>query len=132
MNLTLASILLISDKCGERPALLQVAAGHANEITKNGNRGNFLAAVSLSNVGYGPLSKSFREHWAQVSVQLAAGLKPKLYNFELPISLAVSAGYGDVIAKFSHAGIISFWERLGNYIGADFNMVILTDTGKYC
>ena len=89
MNTTLASILLISDKCGERPALLQVAAGHANEITMNGNRGNFLAAVFLSNVVYGPLSKSFREHWAQVSGQLAAGLKPKLYNFELPISLAL-------------------------------------------
>ena len=121
----------MSDTCSERHALLQVVSEQANEITMNGNRGNFLAAMSLSKIFDGPLSKSFREHWAQVSVQLAAGLKPKLYNFELPIQLALSGGYG-IIAEFVHAGIISFWERLCNYIGADFNMVILTDTGNYC
>ena len=130
MNTTLGCILLMSDKCDSRSALLQIASEHANEITLNGNRGNFLAAVSLSNVVYGRLSKSFREHWTQLSGQLASALKPKLYNFELPARLALAVGYKDVIADFSNAGMISFLERLDNYTGGHFNMVILTDTGK--
>ena len=108
--------------------MFQVAGASANDIAAKGNRGDFLASVSMSNVAYGPLSKSFHDHWTQLSDQVATGLKPKLYDFEIPVRLALTK-YRDAIEEFAHAGVFSFWESLGEYAGGNFNIVILTDTG---
>ena len=107
----------------------QVASEPANAVAARGNRGDFLAAVSLSQFGVGELAKSYHDHWTEVTGQLVTSLRPLLYTFDLPVMMDLVNVFKEKIEEFTHGGVFSLWTSLSNYTSESFNVVALTDTG---
>ncbi|KAI0222530.1 hypothetical protein LSAT2_026233 [Lamellibrachia satsuma] len=110
--------------------IYMVASEPANAIAARGNRGDFLAAVSLSQSGVGELAKSYHDHWTEVTGQLVTSLRPLLHTFELPVMLGQMAGFKEMVESFTHGGVFAFWNSLSNYTSESFNIVALTDTAN--
>ncbi|KAI0222531.1 hypothetical protein LSAT2_026234 [Lamellibrachia satsuma] len=110
-------------------AVFFVASEPANAVAARGNRGDFLAAVSLSQFGVGELAKSYHDHWTEVTGQLVTSLRPLLYTFDLPVMMDLVNVFKEKIEEFTHGGVFSLWNSLSNYTSESFNVVALTDTG---
>ncbi|KAI0222528.1 hypothetical protein LSAT2_026231 [Lamellibrachia satsuma] len=105
------------------PEVLSMVDPEIVHAIKDGdNRGNFLAAMSLSHLIIRELAESYDDHWTRVTGQLATSLKPLLYTFELPTSFEVEV--------FTHGGMLALWHSLSNYTSESFNVVALTDTAN--